>query len=199
MVEIGALAGSAATAIISAMAGDAWSWVRAELSKLLARSDKAREREEIARLDTFRAELATVAERDVHNRLHGYIEARLGDDTALRDPLFALIQKIYIEVGIDPPDVLTAQQANASNSVVVQAGGDANVVVSAPHVINFTAMTGQEAARRLEAMSLDDARAALANMDPALAARRLAFVGPARARDLLSNVDEALPPNCWRT
>jgi hypothetical protein len=194
MVDVSALAGAGATAILAAMATDAWLWARAEVSKLLGRNNGAREREEIARLDGFADDLSAAAERDVHNRLHGYLEARLGDDAYLREQFLTLIQKICVEVGIEPGQ-LTAQLVNASNSIVVQtAGGNAHVqVVSAvAPVVRWAAMTGPEAARRIESMSAAAAIEALAEMEPALAARRLSHVRLEWARDLLTHMDEGL-------
>lgn len=195
MLDVTALASSGATAIISAMATDVWSWARSEVAKLFSRNDHGREQEESSRLDAFAGELSVVAERDMHNRLHGYLEARLGDDGPLRNEFLALVRKICAEVGLEPPIQRTMQHATASNSVVVQTvGGNAHVqVMSAlPQVIRWAAMTGPEAARKLEVMKLADAIEALADMEPALAARRLSHVNSDWSQQLLSHMDEGL-------
>jgi Golgi phosphoprotein 3 GPP34 len=194
-VDVAGLASSGATAIISAMATETWSWVRGEVARLFARRDSGREREEAARLDGFADDLSRAAERDVHNRLLGYLEARLSDEVALRNEFLGLVRRICTEVGLDPPTLRADQRVVATNSVVVQtAGGAAQVTVSpAPAiVIRWAAMTGEEAARKLEQMDLVDAVEALTDMEPALAARRLSHVRLDRAQLLLAHMDEGL-------
>jgi flagellar motility protein MotE (MotC chaperone) len=192
-MDVSGLAGFGATAIISAIASDAWTWMREEIVRVLAR-EEIRAVEVQGRLETFAADLSSSAERDVHNRLQGYLEAKLGDDPDLYDDFFALIRKISVELRLDPP-ALTVQGVVASNSVVVQTlGGAATVHVNQPlrPVIRWLTMTGPEAARKLESMDLLDAVEALADMEPALAARRLTHVGEDRARQLLSHMDEGV-------
>lgn len=195
MFDVNELAGSGATAIISAMASDAWSWARMAISQLLAHGDAARADEEDARLAGFANELGVTAERDVHNRLHGYLDARLSVDQGLREPFLVLVRKICTEVGIEPPTYRTVQHIEATNSVVVQTvGGNSHVHVVAPAepIIRWAAMTGPEAARKLEVLDLADAVEALADMEPALAARRLSYVQLEWAQELLSHMDEGL-------
>jgi Golgi phosphoprotein 3 GPP34 len=194
-MDLASLAESGATAIISAVATDAWSWARTEVARLFARNDREREQEEIARFDSFAGELGTAAERDVHNRLRGYLEARLADDVSVRNDFFTMVRRLCIEAGLEPPSQSTIQHVHASNSFVVQtSGGPAHVQIVSPPapIIRWAAMTGAEAARKLEGMTLPDAVEALTDMEPALAARRLSYVAAGWSQELLSHMDEGI-------
>jgi len=191
-MDVTALAESGATAVITAMASEAWAWTRGELARLLTGSDRAREADEIARLDGYAGDLTTMAERDVYNRVHGYLEARLSDDVTLRDDFFSLVRKICVEVGLEPPTSAVVQQITTNNGMVVNLAGNAQVHVGTPSstLINWTAMPAPEAARLLEKMDIPAAVEALTNMEPGAAARRLSHLRTDRASDLLSQVDE---------
>jgi hypothetical protein len=191
-VDVAALASSGATAIISAMATDAWTRVRFEVARLLA-PDGARAPEVRGRLDNFVGDLSSTAERDVHNRLQGYLEAKLGDDPQMFDEFVDLIRRISAELHLEVPTQTV--HGIIANSVVVQtAGGSTTVQIGHPEVpvVRWLAMTGPEAARKLEALDLIDAVEALANMEPSLAARRLTYVDNSWARQLLSHMDEGV-------
>jgi hypothetical protein len=193
-MDVVSLASLGATAIISAVATEGWAWVRTEAARLLGRKDPGREQEEGERLDGFAVELSSVAERDVHNRLLGYLEARLSDDVALRADFLLLVRKICTEFGLDPPATQSTQRVVATNSVVVQTSGGSAQVTLGHHatVVRWAAMTGPEAARKLEELELEDAVEALADMEPALAARRFSHVRVDRAEELLAHMDEGL-------
>src|SRR5262245_1966118 len=173
-MDVTSLAAFGATALVTAMATDTWSWARAEVARVFGRREDGRERDESARLDSFAGDLLTTAERDVHSRLHGYLEARLADDPALRDEFCVLVSKLGVKLGLEPPAGLI-QQTIATGSVIVQtAGANTQVHIAPPAkpVIRWAAMTGPEAARLLEKMELPDAVEAIVDMGPALAARR---------------------------
>jgi DNA-binding transcriptional ArsR family regulator len=187
------LAEAGASAIVSAMATDVWTWARSEVSDLFGHADQKRVDAENERLDALVAELVTSTERDVHNRLWGFLEARLADNPALVDKFLELTEQIYGKLDIEPPALNddTGQQLNAAGWFVVQSGRDTRRYTqgTAHSPVNWAAMTGPAAARRLEAMRLGDAVEALAHMDPAAAVRRLSFVSPDRTAQLLSHMD----------
>jgi Golgi phosphoprotein 3 GPP34/MgtE-like protein len=189
-MDVSPLAASGATAIISAMASDAWTWVKTEVARRLARNDDACAREETSRLEAFAGELSTATERDVKNRLHGYLEARLGEDAVLQNDFLALIREISVKIGV--PASQTLNHVTATNSTIVQAsGGSVQLNVNLPQpVIRWMAMPAAEAARMLEEMELPEALNAITAMEPVLAARRLAHIGPQRVQQLLMGMAE---------
>jgi flagellar motility protein MotE (MotC chaperone) len=194
-MDLGWLAGTGASAIVSAMATPAWEWTRSRLARLFSPNDLGREEAEGSRLSGFASELKTTSERDVQNRLCGFLEARLGDDPDLMNEFAILVKEICVKIDLQPPTEWTSY-VNAPGSVVVMAGQNADVHVSQGHHrevrITWAAMTTQEAARKLETLDRFTAATELASMDPASAARRLAHVDKARAADLLSHMDEPL-------
>src|SRR5262249_54700558 len=140
------------------------------------------------------AELATTSERDVQNRLRGFLEARLSDDPNLMNDFAVVVKEICIKIDLQS-SVELISHVNAPGSIVVMAGQNADVRVgqSFPEVrITWAAMTTQEAARKLETLDHPSAVMELTGMDPAAAARRLAHVDKTRAADLLSHMDEPL-------
>jgi hypothetical protein len=193
-MDIVTLAKAGASAMVAAMATEVWTWARTEMSSLFGYGDRSKVAAENERLDALVGELATSTERDVHNRLWGFLEARLADNPAIMDRFLELTEQIYGKLGIEPPALNdgAGQQLSASGSVGVQSGRHTHAyMVTAPSSVNWTTMTGPEAARRLEAMGLTQAVEALTEMDPAAAVRRLSFVTPDRTAMLLSHLDAA--------
>jgi hypothetical protein len=194
MMDLTWLADAGASMIVSAMATPAWEWTRSRLARLFSPNDLGREEAVRLRLSSFAAELATTSERDVQNRLRGFLEARLSDDPNLMNDFTVVIKEICDKLDLQPPAELTSY-VNAPGSVVIMAGQNANVRVSQGHQdvrITWAAMTTQEAARKLETLDHSSAVIELTGMDPAAAARRLAHVDKTRAADLLSHMDEPL-------
>jgi MgtE intracellular N domain len=188
-MDVVSLAQAGASAIVSAMATEVWPWVREEMSDLFGYGNQWKAVAESKRLEALAGELATRAERDVHNWLRGFLEARLTDNagnSALMDRFHELTEQIYGKLGIEPP----TSNASGSGGVVAQSGRDTPASLVASHSpVNWAALTGAEAARRLEAMRPTRAVKALTEMDPAAAVRRLSFVAPDRAAQLLSHLD----------
>jgi|SRR5215470_14705142 len=194
MMDLTWLADAGASTIVSAMATPAWEWTRSRLARLFAPQDPGREEVVGLRLSGFAAELATTSERDVQNRLRGFLEARLSDDPNLMNDFAVVVKEICIKIDLQP-SVELISHVNAPGSIVVMAGQNADVRVgqSFPEVrITWAAMTTQEAARKLETLDHPSAVMELTGMDPAAAARRLAHVDKTRAADLLSHMDEPL-------
>src|SRR5215470_3230363 len=173
-MDLSWLAGTGASAIVSAMATPAWEWTRSRLARLFSPHDLGREEAESSRLSAFASELATTSERDVQNRLRGFLEARLGDDPSLMNDFAVVVKEICVKLDLQPPTEWTSY-VNAPGSVVVMAGQNADVRVGQGHPrevhITWAAMTTQEAARKLETLDRFNAAMELASMDPASAAR----------------------------
>jgi vacuolar-type H+-ATPase subunit H len=194
MMDLTWLADAGASTIVSAMATPAWDWTRLRLARLLAPQDSGREEAVRLRLSGFAAELATTSERDVQNRLRGFLEARLSDDPSLMNDFAVVVKEVCIKLDLQPPIELTSH-VNAPGGVVIMAGQNADVRFgqgSQEMRITWAAMTTQEAARKLETLDHSSAVIELTGMDPAAAARRLAHVDKIRAADLLSHMDEPL-------
>jgi MgtE intracellular N domain len=194
MMDLTWLADTGASAIVSAMATPAWEWTRSRLAHLFSPQDPGREEAVSMRLTGFAAELTTTSERDVQNRLRGFLEARLSDEPDLMDDFAVVVKEICVKLDLQPATELTSY-VNSPGNVVVMAGRNANVRVSHSHQevhITWAALTTQEAARKLESLDRSTAVIELTGMDPAAAARRLAYVEKTRAADLLSHMDEPL-------
>lgn len=194
MMDLTWLADTGASMIVSAMATSTWEWTRSRLAGLFSPDDLGREEAVRVRLSGFAAELATTSERDVQNRLRGFLEARLSDDPNLMNDFAVVIKEICVKLDLQPPVELTSH-INAPGSVVIMAGQNADVRIGQGLQevrITWAAMTTQEAARKLETLDRSSAVIELTGMDPAAAARRLAHVDKARAADLLSHMDEPL-------
>jgi len=194
MIDLSWLADTGASMIVSAMASPTWEWARSRLARLLSPNDLGREDVVRVRLSGFAAELATTSERDVQNRLRGFLEARLSDDPGLMNEFAVVVNEICLKLDLQPPVELTSY-VNAPGSIVVMAGQNADVRIGyGPQEtrITWAAMTTQEAARKLETLDRSSAVIELTGMDPAAAARRLAHVDKTRAADLLSHMDEPL-------
>jgi vacuolar-type H+-ATPase subunit H len=184
------LASTGASAVVNAMAADAWTLLRSQLAQLFAGQDPKGKQAENELLEGYAADRATTSEHDVQNRLRGYLEARLSRDPTLGDPFFVLVKKICGDIGLEPPTNWTT--INASDSFVV--AGDAHIHAGADRIV-WEAMTSQEAAHKLETLERSHAVQELARMDPVSAARRLLHVEDARAADLLSHMYEGLAKN----
>lgn len=195
MMDLSWLAATGASAIISAMASPTWGWTRSRLVRLFSPQDLGRQEAEGARLSGLAAELETTSERDVQNRLRGFLEARLSDDPDLMNEFAVVIKEICAKINLQPPTEWTSY-VNAPGSVVVLAGQSADVHVGQDHHraahITWSTLTSHEAAQKLETLDRSEAVMELAGMDPTSAAWRLAYVEKTRAADLLSHMDERL-------
>jgi hypothetical protein len=192
-MDVVTLAEAGASAIVSAMATDVWTGARSEISSLFGYEDQEKVNAENKRLDALAEELATSTERDVQNRLRGFLEARLADNPAIMSRFLELTEEIYGKLGIEPPalDAGAGPQQTAAGGGV-QSGQHTRAVIqiAARSSVDWAAMPAPEAARRLEAMRLTHAVEALTEMDPAAAVRGLSFVAPNRTAQLLSHMDK---------
>jgi hypothetical protein len=136
VLDVGTLAETGATALVTAMATDAWTQVRVRVARLLGRGDAERERAALDELDETYAALEVAIgddeSRDVQVELRALLRARLRSDQELAVQFLALIEDVREQLGQSTqPVVLTQRAAANQGGTVIQSGRD-SIVGSQP-------------------------------------------------------------------
>jgi hypothetical protein len=132
-LDINEIAVTAATALASAMASDAWSTVRVKLAALLGHGDTSQEQEALADLDHIRASNGAASPpgpseeevRVIAAELRGHLKSRLRSDPQLAAELQVLTEEILHRLPARDDRPTVSQDARAKGgSTVIQAGGN---------------------------------------------------------------------------
>jgi hypothetical protein len=123
-----------ATAIVAAMATDAWVHVRSGVARLWSGGDSRREQELTTKLDKARRTMVEVDEHDrarradaLINDLRGQLEDRLRQDPQLVEPFHQLAAEISERTRAARQPATISQYGRAGdNSNIIQVGGDMN-------------------------------------------------------------------------
>jgi hypothetical protein len=129
--EVVALAQTGAQVIVTAMAGEAWTQIRARIGRLFGGGDDQRQQRALEDLDETQAALNTasseVQTREAQVELRALLKAWLRADPELAAQFADLIDEVAVQVNAAQPATTVIQRARADHgSTVVQAGRDAN-------------------------------------------------------------------------
>jgi hypothetical protein len=105
-VDISEISSAAASAVVTAMATDAWSVVRVKLARVLGRGDSSGEEEVLAELDEMHSmyaealpESQSEVARDLTAELRGQLRSRLRSDPSFAAEFEALVEEISNHLG----------------------------------------------------------------------------------------------------
>ncbi|MFE9692419.1 hypothetical protein [Micromonospora sp. NPDC005806] len=130
-IDVAALAQAGAQVIVTAMATETWTQVRARIGRLFGRGDEQLQQQALDDLDETRAALKAAAgdedARDSQVELRALLKARLRADPELAAQFAVLVEEVAAEVAAAPQVSTVTQRARADHGgMVIQAGRDAN-------------------------------------------------------------------------